>query len=86
MSEKSDDAKKSAAFKPENKSDLLAFEIARAFGDEAHLPLYRQICSAHNHSHVYCAFKDALRTPLHKIKKSRRALFIYLLKKYEPKD
>lgn len=73
-------------FEPKTPSDALALEIATAFGDQAHLPLYRQICSAHNHSHVYWAFKDALRTPIRKIKKSRRALFIYLLRKYEPKD
>ena len=70
-------------FEPKTPSDALALEIATAFGDQAHLPLYRQICSAHNHSNVYRAFKDTLRIPIHKIKRSRRALFIYLLKKYE---
>jgi len=73
-------------FEPKTPADALALEIARSFGDETRLLLYRQICAAHNHSNVYRAFKDALRTPMHKIKKSRRALFIYLLKKYEPKD
>jgi hypothetical protein len=77
---------KAIKFEPKTPSDALALEIAKSFGDEIRLPLYRQICAAHNHSNVYRAFKDALRTPIHKIKKSRRALLIYLLRKYEPKD
>ena len=77
---------KAINFIPRNPTDALALEIARAFGDEIRLPFYKQVCSTHNHSHIYRAFKDTLRTPLHKIKKSRRALFIYLIRKYEPKD
>lgn len=72
-------------FEPKTPSDALALEIARAFGDEIRLPLYRQICSAHEHSVVYRAYRTVLRTPLSKIKKSRCALLIYLLRKYDSK-
>jgi len=71
-------------FIPNTPADALALEIARSFNDEVRLPLYRQICSAHDHTVVFRAFREALRTPLSKIKKSRRALLIYLLRKYDP--
>lgn len=77
---------KPISFIPQNASDGLALEIAKAFNDETRLPLYRQICSAHDHSATYRAFRIVLRMPIHKIKKSRRALLIYLLRKYDPQD
>lgn len=72
-------------FVPKTASDALAFEIAKAFNDQVRLPLYQQICSAHDHSIVYRAYRFALRVPEYKIKKSRRALLIYLLRKYDSK-
>ena len=73
-------------FIPGNPTDALALEIAREFGDEVRLSFYRQICSAHPHAIVYRAFRAALSTPPWRIKKSRRALFIYLIRKYEEPD
>ena len=70
-------------FNPQNASDSLAQEIAIAFQDETRLPLYRQICSAHTHAVVYRAYRQVLQTPLRKIKKSRLAYLIYLLRKYD---
>ena len=70
-------------FIPQTPADALALEIAKAFDDEVRLPLYRQICSAHEQSFVFRAYRIALRTPLNKIKKSRRALLIYLIRKYD---
>jgi hypothetical protein len=70
-------------FIPKTPADALALEIAKAFNDEVRLPLYRQICSAHEQSIVFRAFRIALRTPLSKIKKSRRAFLIFLLRKYD---
>jgi hypothetical protein len=70
-------------FIPKTPADALALEIARAFNDEVRLPLYRQICSAHEQPIVFRAYRIAQRTPLNKIKKSRRALLIYLIRKYD---
>lgn len=70
-------------FIPKTAADALALEIARAFGDEVRLPFYRQICAAHDHSLVYRAYREALVMPEHQIKKSRRALFIYLIRHHD---
>lgn len=70
-------------FIPKTQADALALEIAREFGDEVRLSFYRQVCSAHTHAIVYRAFRAAQSTPPWRIKKSRRALFIYLIHKYE---
>jgi len=70
-------------FIPQTPADALALEIAKAFDDEIRLPLYRQICSAHEQSIVFRAYRLVLRMPSNKIKKSRRALLIYLLRKYD---
>lgn len=70
-------------FIPQTPADALALEIAKAFDDEIRLPLYRQICSAHEQSIVFRTYRLVLRMPSNKIKKSRRALLIYLLRKYD---
>ena len=71
------------AFIPRTKADSLALDIAEEFNDQARLPLYREVCSAHDGQLVYRAFRAALATPLSQIKKSRKALFLYLIRKYE---
>ncbi len=68
---------------PKTPADALAFDIAKAFKDEIRLSLYRQICSAHNRNVIYRAFGECMETPEHKIRRTRRALFIYLIHKYE---
>lgn len=73
-------------FIPKSASDALALEIAASFRDLARLPIYREICSAHDHAFLRRILKETMKTPAYKIKKSRRALFIYLLRKYEPQD
>ncbi len=72
-------------FIPKTPADGLALEIAKNFKDEVHLPLYQQICSGHNQSLVYRAYRIVMRMPITKIKKSRRALLIYFVKKYDEK-
>lgn len=70
-------------FIPKTAADALALEIARAFGDEVRLPFYRQVCAAHSNGLVYRAYREALAMPSYQIKKSRRALFIYLIRQYD---
>jgi len=72
-------------FIPKTAADALALEIAQAFSDEARLPFYRQVCAAHDRSVVYRAFRETLDMPVAHIKKSRKALFIYLLRSYDQK-
>jgi len=70
-------------FIPRTAADALALEIATSFGDTGRLTFYRQICAAHPHGLVYRAYREALTMPEHQIKKSRRALFIYLIRHYD---
>lgn len=70
-------------FIPRTRQDSLALEIAQEFSDLPRLPFYRQVCSAHDNQLVYRAFRVTRSTPLSQIKKSRKALFLYLIRKYE---
>ena len=70
-------------FIPKNAADALALEIARSFGDETHLSLYRQVCATHNRSLVYRAYREALDMPAERVRKSRRAIFFFIVHQYD---
>jgi hypothetical protein len=70
------------SFQPKTKPDYLAMKIAKAFNEESKLPLYRVLCENFNDQIVKKAFDEVMNVPDEKIKKSRAALFAYLLKKY----
>lgn len=70
-------------FIPKTSADALALEIARAFGDELRLPLYRQVCAAHNRFVVYRAYRETMAVPAHQVKRSRRAIFFFILHAYD---
>lgn len=76
------DDKAPLGFQPKTKADYLALKIARAFNEESKLPLYRVLCENFNDQIVNKAFAEVMNVPNEKIKKSRAALFAYLLKKY----
>jgi hypothetical protein len=69
-------------FQPKTKSDHMALKIARAFKEENRLPLYRACCENFEEEGIRKAFSEAMAVPDDKIKKSRSALFVYLMKKY----
>lgn len=69
-------------FEPKDRKDLLALDIAKAFQDENHLPMFRHFCQTLDEQVVRRAFSETLQTPEKDIKKSRTALFIYLIRKY----
>lgn len=69
-------------FQPKTKADHLALKIARTFKEEHKLPLYRVCCENFDEETVKRAFAEVMAVPDDKIKKSRTALFAYLLKKY----
>lgn len=69
-------------FTPKTPKDALALEISRAFADEIRLPFYREVCSAHPYPLVYRAYRDVMAIPAHQVRKSRRALFLFILHSY----
>ena len=60
----------------------VAHHIARAFDDLDRLHNYVVCCQKYPLAVVWKAFKDAQNVPEAKIKKSRAAIFFYLVKQY----
>ncbi len=73
-------------FEPKTPSDALALEIAEAFNDVGRLIFYRQLCSSYGRDLVYRAYREALTVPHGQIKKSRRAIFLYILHAYDKRN
>ncbi|MFH0804634.1 MAG: hypothetical protein V1916_00360 [Patescibacteria group bacterium] len=69
-------------FSPRSRTDVLALEVASALRDETRLPLYRMYCQQYDEQLVRRALATVQAVPDEKIKKSRPALFIFLLKQY----
>ena len=65
--------------------DDLAMEIAKTFKEEHRTDLYRYIFQKHDESTIRRAFEETIKVPDSKIKKSKSALFFYLLNKYAEK-
>ncbi len=78
----SDDAQQTVPFTPKTEGDRLALEIARTFQEETHLPKYLHLCATYDLDIVKRVFFEVQRIPKEKIKKSKAALFTYLVKKY----
>lgn len=70
--------------KPTSKDDL-ATEIAKTLQEEHRTELYRYVFHKHDESTIRIAFEEAMKVPSSKIKKSKSALFFYLLNKYAEK-
>jgi len=70
--------------KPTSK-DGLATEIAKTFQEEHRVELYRYVFQKHDESIIRRAFEEASKVPVSKIKKSKSALFFFLLNKYAEK-
>ena len=66
--------------------DLLAQDLAQELGDQSHLNLYRLYAKRYSESFLRRIVAEVKQTPLHKIKKSRGALFTYLIKRYGNED
>lgn len=69
-------------FSPKSPCDMLALEVASALKDESRLLLYRTYCQQFNEQLIRRALAAVKQVPDDKIKKSRPALFIFLLKHY----
>ncbi len=64
------------------KREHLAFMIADAFNDLGQIKLYVIYCKKYPLSVIHRAFSEAKAYPEARIKKSRVAIFFYLLKTY----
>jgi hypothetical protein len=64
------------------KRDHLAFMIAESFNDLGQVKLYINYCKKYPLNIIYRAFSEARNFPEEKIKKSRAAIFFYLIKTY----
>lgn len=69
-------------FRPRNKKEVLALEIAEALGDREGLALYLSYCKRYPESVILRAYGEAKEVPFRSIRKSRGALFTYLVQKY----
>jgi len=65
-----------------HETDELAEAIAEEFDDTEHLAIYKVYCRNFPEAVIRKAHKDALSVPPDRVKRSRLALFIYLVKKY----
>jgi ribosome maturation protein Sdo1 len=69
-------------WKPKTKRDHIALMIAKAFDDLHQIKLYTNYCKKYSLTTVYRAFSEAKSFPEERIKKSRKAIFFYLVKRY----
>lgn len=71
---------------PNTKQEYMTQLIARTFNDEGKLQLYRTYCKKYSLNLIERAFAEARSYPTDRIKKSRAAIFFYLIKQYAHKS
>jgi hypothetical protein len=69
-------------FRPRTKREHIASMIAESFSDLQRIKLYSNCCKKYPLRIVLTAFSEAKAFPEVRIKKSRAALFFYLVKTY----
>jgi hypothetical protein len=82
MSHENHEVPRRGALSAQNKIDNLALRVAQGLGESHRLPLYRRICRKFDEPIIRRAFGEVRSVPDYKIKKSRAALFAYLVRKY----
>ena len=65
------------------KEELLARDLAAGLNDEGNLRFYFSVCRRYPEEFLRKIYGQVKEIPLNKIKKSRGALFNYLVQKYE---
>lgn len=70
-------------FIPKTRDDILALDLAKSLNDMDGLPFYRSIAQKHSGSLLRKILGEVREIPSHKIKKSRKSYFNYLIRKYE---
>ena len=81
-SQRTGEAKAHKSSRPRTRQEALALHIARVLKDEKNLKLYLSYSRRYPESILLRAFAQAKETPNHNIRKSKGALFNYLVKKY----
>ena len=74
--------KSSKEFKPKTRKELLASDLARGLNDSKSLPFYLSVVRQYPEPLLMKLLGEVREIPSEKIKKSRAALFNYLLKQY----
>lgn len=69
-------------FNPKTKEELLALDLATALNDPNGLPLYLSYSKKYSESLLRKVLREVKAIPIKSIKKSRGALFNYLIQKY----
>ena len=72
----------SKEFRPKTRQELLALDLAQAFGDYEGLALYLSYAKKYPEALLRKVLGEVKEVPTCKIKKSRGALFNYLVQKY----
>lgn len=72
-------------FVPKSSQDLQALDICQALNDQDNLPLYLSYVRTYPPKIIQRAFRAARDLPANKVKKTRGALFTYLVKLYAGK-
>jgi len=72
-------------FKPQTEKELLAMDLAEALSDTRNLPLYLSYCNKYPEQLLRRVLGEVKELPREKIRKSRGALFNYLVQKYANK-
>lgn len=67
---------------PKSKQEELALESAKGVGEEESLPIFRSFAERYPEGLLRRVYEQALKIPEEKIRKSKGAIFNYLLKKY----
>jgi hypothetical protein len=78
-----DSKKDTCEFPGDSKEEILAMEIAEALEDQEHLSIYLTFARKYSESFLKEILLEVKRVPLRKIKKSRGALFTFLVKRYK---
>lgn len=77
------DVAKPVPFVPRNEREELALEVARTLHEEHRLPVYLELCKTHSTEVIRRSLEEVKRVPESRIRKSKAALFTYLLKKHD---
>jgi hypothetical protein len=68
------------------KEELLARDLAAGLDDESNLRFYLSVCRKYPENFLRKIYGQVKEIPLNKIKKSRGALFNYLIQKHDKKN
>ena len=67
----------------QSEKENMAHKIAKLFKEEKDIKLYLYVVNHYKESAIHRAFEETMKVPNKEIKKTRSALFFYLLKKYD---